>query len=275
VQNSWINMPEAIKWYQLAAAQDQSGAQHYLGRCYLAGKGVEQDEQHGLDLIRRAAGQNHTDSLRTLADLYTHGIGEPRNDQDRPMQLLQRAVQNEPGSRLAYDAIIYRCQYGPVTERDLVVAAQWYGRAAMNRASDYWGRSTYSLVDKLNLGPPKQRLGAFTGSERAIIGVYLPDEGGPSDRLLAMISLYLKAATMNDPKALRSIGKMYFNGEGVPLNPAKAWTWLTLAAEKGDAVASAKIADMEANMTKGQINDAKSMLPDLVQELKAIASATR
>jgi uncharacterized protein len=73
---SWINMAEAVKWYRRAADQGHAGGQHFLGLCYLHGRGADLDEERGLELIRESADQNRWDSLCELADVYAHGKSE-------------------------------------------------------------------------------------------------------------------------------------------------------------------------------------------------------
>jgi len=267
-----MNLPQAVKWYRLAADQNNAGGQYRLGLCYLAGQGVEKDEERGLDLIRRAAEKNGPAPLIELARLYAMGVGEPRNDQDRPMQLLQRAAQDaSEWGWGAYRALIFRCQYGPATDRDLIAAVQWYCRAALA------GVEGCSLVDKLETGQTKLRPMASFKVERetecALLSIRLPDNGGPSDRFLAVMSLYLKAARRNDSQALTQIGQMYAAGRDVPVSAAKAWPWFTLAAQRGDTRADAEIAKIEQSMTKDELNNARQSLASLVQELKAVASA--
>ena len=137
------NMPEAVRWYRRSADQGWAGGQYHLALCYLEGKGVEQDEERGLDLMRSAADQENHDAMFKLASLYARGIGEPRNAQEQPIQLLQRItklIAPDPirgGSEYAYNDIVFRYQYGLGTDRDLVSAAQWYCRAALAGAWEY------------------------------------------------------------------------------------------------------------------------------------------
>ena len=123
------NMPEAVRWYRLSADQGHAGGQFHLALCYLQGKGVAQDEERGLELIRKSADQNHKYALVKLADLYARGIGQPKSEQDRPMALLLRA--GEAGFVDAWDALASRYQNGLGTDRDLIVACGWYCRGVI------------------------------------------------------------------------------------------------------------------------------------------------
>ncbi len=269
----WINMPEAVKWYRLSADKGNPVAEYCLGRCYLAGKGVELDEEQGLEWVRKSADQNHADALNELARLYEHGIGEPRNEQDRPTQILCKAARLSPGDTWLYGEIISRFQYGPAADRDPIAAAQWYCRAAINAGTDSFGNVRYSLTDvdkQLNL-PQKSSASSFTGSDRPIINIEMPPGFGLSDQTLKVFSIYLKAARSNDAASFAQLGSIYLEGQGVAPSPAKAWPFFTLAAQNGDSRAGEKIATIEASLTKEQLDEAKRNLPVLVQELRAIA----
>ncbi|MBT5631521.1 MAG: sel1 repeat family protein [Nitrospina sp.] len=72
---------EAIKWYQLAADQDNPDAQFNLGLMYLKGQGVPEDHETGIDLIERASEQDHLGALYHLGLAYDLGDGvEPDDD---------------------------------------------------------------------------------------------------------------------------------------------------------------------------------------------------
>ena len=94
------SMPEAVRWYRKAEEQGWDGAMYRLGLCYLNGLGVELDEERALALIRNAADMDHPYALFKLAELYGSGVGEPRTDKDRPVDLLDRAALSPNLSRL-------------------------------------------------------------------------------------------------------------------------------------------------------------------------------
>ena len=55
------NLPaEAVRWLTLAAKQTYPEAMHQLGRCYIAGNGVEANEALGIEWISRAAAFGHS-----------------------------------------------------------------------------------------------------------------------------------------------------------------------------------------------------------------------
>lgn len=55
---------EAVRWLTLAAHRDYPEAMHQLGRCYIAGNGLEPNEALGIEWISRAAALGHITAKR-------------------------------------------------------------------------------------------------------------------------------------------------------------------------------------------------------------------
>ena len=72
---------EAIKWYQLAADQDNPDAQFALGLMHLKGHGVLQDHEEGIEWIERASEHDHPAALYHLGLAYDLG-DEVKHDDD-------------------------------------------------------------------------------------------------------------------------------------------------------------------------------------------------
>jgi len=84
---------EAIKWFRLAAEQDNSEAQYELAIMYLFGIGVRQNYFEATNLLKLAAIKNYGSAQVQLGAMYEEGLG---------------------------------------VQRDLHVAKEWYGRACDN-----------------------------------------------------------------------------------------------------------------------------------------------
>ncbi len=69
---------EAVAWLTRAANQSYPEAMHQLGRCYLAGRGLEASEVFGVEWISRAAALGHR-TARPMAR-YLMDPGRPRLD---------------------------------------------------------------------------------------------------------------------------------------------------------------------------------------------------
>lgn len=270
------NMPEAILWYRRSSEQGWAAGQDRLALCYIRGKGIEQDEEYGLELLRKAADQGQIYALSDLADCYARGIGTPRNDEDRPLQLLTRIASKDPQDNYskvaeAFDQIICRYEFGVGTRRDILAAAEWYCEAAMK------GIAGYTLADKVELdapkGPPPGGYGLISAERSYIFGV-LPNRWDRRDPIYAALSLYLKAV-QGDSSAMMQIGGLYLTGDDVPKNPAKAWVWFSFAAQKGAKEAGANISKAALGMSATESGQSEQMLRDLIQKSNRVSAAIR
>ena len=241
------SMPEAIHWYRLAVAQGHSGAKYYLGLCYLKGKGVEFDEERGLELMRQAADQDNYYALSTLAEVYGRGIGEPRNEKDRPIELLRRSEALSPQNEHGYStaaAISLRYRIGLGTERDLAKAAAYHWRAV-------------AFENRRQGKPPPE----------------VPANVYTNDPVAVAETLYLRAAMLGDATAFLKIGEMYLNGRDVPRDPEIAWAWLGLANQKDPTAAHARLTAVESQLTPSRVQQLRPRVAELENELKQLAAS--
>jgi TPR repeat protein len=251
------NWREAFRWHRLSANQNWAGGEYCLGLLYLDGHGVEKNEERSLEMIRAAADQGHTQAITKLAELYAEGIGEPRNQQDQPTQLLKRAR--------AWSELIFRYEYALGTERDLVSAARYSYQVAL---SNTW--QTVTLEDRVEFKPSQQLQGVqlITPSDEHV-QIFGPPK---TDDVPRVLSLYLKAATGNGAAAAQ-IGQMYLNGQDTPRNPTQACIWFSIATRAGNVESRQQVSVAESRMSGQEIKDAPLQLAALVQELSRVASA--
>ncbi len=59
----------AVYWFNLAASQNHADAMNWLGRCYVEGLGVDQDENLGVMWIAKAAALGHV-----ISEAQMHGM---------------------------------------------------------------------------------------------------------------------------------------------------------------------------------------------------------
>lgn len=92
---------EAVKWFRMAANQNNANAQASLGGCYAEGKGVAKDEVEAAKWYRMAAEQNNADGEQLLAFCYYFGEGVAKDDVEAYKWFLLAAAQGEmhPSSR--------------------------------------------------------------------------------------------------------------------------------------------------------------------------------
>jgi TPR repeat protein len=65
----------AFYWFQLAAGQGQADAMQWLGRCYISGEGVKQDDNLGLMWLAKAAALGHEIAQGQMKGLTSHALG--------------------------------------------------------------------------------------------------------------------------------------------------------------------------------------------------------
>jgi TPR repeat protein len=266
------NLPEAVRWFRQSADQGWAGGQYHLGLCYLAGDGVEQDEDRGLELVRMAADQRQVNAEFDLADLYAQGIGVPRNDEDRPIALLKRVVQSKRPDDYseieeAYGSLVFRFDCGVGTERDVYAAVEWYCRAALA------GVDGYTLIDKVQTVPRMRRSHEVCrGEPEARLLLRAWPECKNDEHLLAAVCEYLKAVTCADHAGLVKIGQKYVDGQGVPKSEVKAWLWFSLADAKGALDVKSKIFDIEKSMTEDQQKEAKRLLSPMMRDFDSVSA---
>jgi len=61
---------EAAGWLERSARQGYLEGMHWLGRCHIAGNGVDADERRGIDWIARAANHGHATAAHMVRYLY-------------------------------------------------------------------------------------------------------------------------------------------------------------------------------------------------------------
>lgn len=89
---------EGAGWLALAAEQAQLDAMHWLGRCYVAGRGVAADEKRGVDWIARAANYGHVSARHMVQYLY-----DPSRQALGPAEL--EAALDEIERRVVFEAL--------------------------------------------------------------------------------------------------------------------------------------------------------------------------
>ena len=203
------NPVRAAYWFHAAAKQGLAEAQYNVGRCYLAGYGVEKNQHLALDFFQLAAGQDLPPAQLETAELLLNGIAAvpdaapPRQavapDETRAVKLLEKA------------------------------AAQHYA-PAMTRYAEY-------LIKKHH--PQVQQIIALL--ERAITG---GDRRAPvilADFLLSRNDKYrdevrarrlLENNAAGDPAVMAKLAFAVEHGFGAPPDPEKAFDLYRKALEK-------------------------------------------
>lgn len=201
------NIPQAISYFQLAAAQQDVRAEYNLGVLYLEGQTTPVDYQKGMEWMTDAAFKGNPYAQYVLANMYEHGLNDPSGnvilqpDHQQAMAMYYLASSNNFGEaeyRLA-DYLVKEKKSG------LSVAAK------QNRSK---------LVKRLYQGAVNQ------GIAEAVLPLafYNAMDSDPVKQQQAFAVAKAEAQNGNTEAALL-LGMMYERGISVPENQVDALYW--------------------------------------------------
>jgi len=190
-------------------------AQILLAQMYEEGKGVMKDQENALRWYRRAADQGHDGAKQILAIHDKLRVAESNLERlgvelgELKRQVDDLAAKAESGDVVSQFGLGQCYENGTVVEKNEMLAAKWYRRAAEAGCAD----ACYSLAQ-----------------------LYLSGKGVEKDRLEANC-LFRRAATGGNLEAQRMLGLVYaFGLIGYPTDMAEALGWLKMAASQDDVL---------------------------------------
>ncbi|WP_156106864.1 hypothetical protein [Arenimonas composti] len=80
------------------------------------------------------------------------------------------------------------------------------------------------------------------------------------------VEAFRKAARYADKPSQGMLAEMYANGDGVPADPALAWAWMALAAERGPAWAEARREAYLARVPASELARADALFAEMLGE---------
>jgi len=200
--------PEALKWYNKAAARGNAEAQNELGRFYQFGWGVEKDNAQAVQWFRKASDQGLAEAQANLGWMYQYGLGVAV-DNAQAFQLYQKSALAGGGSP-AETRLGFMYESGLGVKKDYSQALSWY------------------------------RKGADQGNPRAqtSLGIFYQNGWAVPQDYAQALQWYRKAADQNFPWAQQRLGAMYKYGLGVPKDTNQARSWFEKAKANGFATQS-------------------------------------
>jgi localization factor PodJL len=126
-----VNLPEAIKWLNQAAAKGQAVAQYRLGTAYERGQGVPADGAKAAHWYKLAAAQGNRKAMHNLAVAYASGTAGKKNMAEAARWFARAAALGLTDSQFNL-AVLY--ERGDGVPQSLLDAYKWYTIAA--RAGD-------------------------------------------------------------------------------------------------------------------------------------------
>lgn len=274
------NIPEAVKWFEMAAKQGHIRAQHQLGKIYLYGHGVKANQNYAFYYLSKAAEKNNLESIYELGNYYLQG--DPKNRQyDKAVFWFRKAAARDHViSLFNLGKLIYQ---GLGTDKDEKEGKKYLRMAADNgllEAMDYLSKinnkqqidesqdspqlnNKIQIVELDNTDPTNPDSSDLplpqTPEAQYKLGIeFLTGENSKAN-LDSAVEMFSSAANQNHAKAQYQLAKLYKQGIGVPQSQTLHKHWLEKAANAG--VQSA-IRDLES------LNIEKSLDTSIAEETK-------
>jgi TPR repeat protein len=203
---------EALKWFRLAAEQDDADAQYHLGRMYEEGRGgVEQDYVEAGQWYRLSA------EKRNLGCVTYHG--------------------REDGAKAACCALGSMYEQGNGVAQLDSEAAWWYRNAAELGYAEAQFRLGLMFLEGRGVAPEYAEVEGFYKTIRVMVSLWR--KGKPTMHIQdnAEVLKWLRLAAEQDHAGAQyRLGEMYLEGRGVKQDKAEAIRWFKLATANGHPV---------------------------------------
>jgi len=123
------NNNEAVKWYRLAAEKGSAEAQSNLGWCFINGTGVVKDFTEAARLFKLAAEQGFAEAQNNLGECYLNGTGVAKNLTEAAKWYRLSAEQECSEAQNSLGKCYY---YGYGVTMDIIEAYFWFSIASSN-----------------------------------------------------------------------------------------------------------------------------------------------
>jgi len=238
--NDCDNVPQdykkALKYYKMAANQDNIYSEYSIGYMYHFGKGVPVDLDEALVWYTRSADGDHIPAFNNLGLIYK----EKKNFEKAKKWYLKTAKKNN-----AYGAYNLGNLFGndKYAKKNIDSSNYWYRKAAVLSHSGaqvqlgynfYIGRGLEKNMDSTFYYYKKATLKGYKIAQYYLGTMYEKGEGCVQDYTKAK-EWYEKAAAQGYSSAEHAIGTLYYYGRGVEKNYYTAVKWFKKGAEKGNS----------------------------------------
>jgi len=243
---------KAVEWFNKAAEQGDTQAQSKLGLLYYTGKGLPKDHAKAVEWFRKAAEQGDAKAQFYMGLAYNNGHGVSEDNAKAAEWYGKAAEQGDADSQYLLGCLYINGQGVPqdsVKAMDLIKKAAAQGN---EKAKDFLAKTETAVrEERHNMQQmffaaiiKAEEAGNSTEATKLIIkaaeyGVnyfqyklgrlYYTGDGVSKDYAKAA-EWFKKAAEHWNSKAQYELGRLYFYGQGVPQDYAKAVEWLRQAA---------------------------------------------
>ncbi len=252
----------AFKYYRQAATKGHTEAMWNLGFCYMAGYGVDQDQDTGYTWILKAANKGFADAMTTVGICYKNGLAVEQ-DYTKAYEWFSKAIDaGDTYAEYMMGELFEMCD-------DMETAEKYYRVAAEHGESDAIERLTeieasyssgmqedtdfsigYNYYNGLNDHPVDYdkavyyyNRGAADGDRSCMceLGVCYYFGNGVDQSYSTAKQWFEKSANAGSYIAMYNLGYLYENGQGVSKNYSTALRWYKKSAAAGYSNAQEKV----------------------------------
>ena len=242
----------------LKGAGSEPESLYLLGKLYLEGKGLKQDDGQAFSCFRHAAELGSMEAKAELGKMYCLGRGTP-HDYALAVQYLKPAA--DRGDLEAGRLLGELYTDGKSPRKDDTAAFRYFRALAEKGDADALLRCGKMCLE-----------GRGTGRDREAAMRYLKDSASKGDAEAMFLcgqmllekkdaaggAKYMRSAALEGhPEAMKIFAGMALSGEGMKADPSLAAEFLRRLAEKGDVPSLEKLAGLYENGAPGLEADAK------------------
>ena len=121
---------ESIKWHQPGADAGYAGAEFIIGARHQKGHGTPKNDPQAMVWYNKAAAQGHSGGINNVGWMHSYGRAGGPPDGEKASAMYLRAA--ERGNEVSQNNIALRLYKGDGVAQDLVKAFEWHKRSAEN-----------------------------------------------------------------------------------------------------------------------------------------------
>jgi enhanced entry protein EnhC len=265
------SIDEAIKFYQLAAAQNDLPSEYHLGLIYLQGMGVTPNYQIGMEWLNDAAFKGNYYAQYALARIYEQGYRDSNDHQVIAPDAEQALAMYQLSAANCYGPSQYHLAEILVRQTPTDMSAEGLQQRQRQIKRLFQGAVDFGMVEaKLPLAfynasdaDETKQAQAFLDAQEAANN-NSPDAafllGLMYDRGIATQAdhkraLYWYEQAITNPMSAFILGTYIAEGNGIRKDVEKAQDYLNFAANKRFAAASFNLAILQKRQNKPFLND--------------------
>ena len=254
----------AATYWQDAAAQGYARAQLNLALAYVRGEGVPKDMDLALSWLEKSAANGYAKAEYNLGQLYLKGPAEWRNDAGARDYLGRAANRGFAPAQFAYGRLLQRADHPDALDWLRKAAAQDVGAAAYALAGIFksggCGELTNPAVADVWLRRAAELKHVPAQYELGRQGLADPTD---SQHRAESLRLIARAARKGHAAACYTLSLCYARGVALKVDPVRAWAWMTMAADRGEARAELALPELDAVLVGDDVQRARDLRGDL------------